>query len=88
MFTFTCHVINAITIVTMIGVSQHAFFYLSIICQSSIFVIKVLLGSTTITFWLNYVFGHYYILYIKKIFFKQLTQFYGNFLYGFKLTKN
>ena len=34
----------------MKGVSQHAFFHLSIICQSFIFVIMVLLRSTTSAF--------------------------------------
>ena len=79
MFTFTCHVIGMITNVTMKRISQHAFFYLSIICYSSFFVIMVLLTSTTIMFWLNYVFSHGYIHILT--FFKQLTQFCGTLYY-------
>ena len=63
LFTFTCHVIHMITNVTMKGLSQHAFCYLSIICYSFIFVIMVLLRSTTAAFWLNYIFNHDYIPY-------------------------
>ena len=72
-----------ITNITIKGVSQHTFLYLSIICWPFIFVIMVLLKSTTTVFWLNYVFSYYYILYTIYIYIIFVSSDQHNFMETF-----